>query len=282
MRALAKDMFFLLVRLFGVNTLTGALGGNRAYVIGYHSIGEVSHPACHEDLYPHLTIAPATFERQLRYLTQHGHTFVRIEELATSLATGVSKPTAVYFDDGFRNVKTAALPILKGYSVPATVFVTSGVPDGDVTRMARFTEADVPPELAAEIFLSWQELEELAREGVVIGAHGATHAKLTECAPDKLAAELAIPRERIKQMIGSSVDLLSYPHGRASETVARAAQAAGYRYAVTAHEGTNTSRDLATRPLLLKKVAPKPWDSFTVFVLKLASWEALQKLRSLW
>lgn len=68
------------------------------------------------------------FERSLRRLRRH-YRFISLDDAIEMLAGTVSiKPycMVVTFDDGFRNNVTYAMPILKKYCIPATIYLTTG------------------------------------------------------------------------------------------------------------------------------------------------------------
>ena len=66
-------------------------------------------------------------EKHISYLSQNFRC-VSLSVLLDDLARGEIPPrtVAVTFDDGYRNNLTEALPILRRYNVPATLFITYG------------------------------------------------------------------------------------------------------------------------------------------------------------
>lgn len=78
-------------------------------------------------------LALADFEQQIRLLAGQ-YTILPLREVIARMENGTPLPrhTAVLtFDDGFRNVLTAAAPVLERYQAPATVFlVTSFIGTG--------------------------------------------------------------------------------------------------------------------------------------------------------
>jgi peptidoglycan/xylan/chitin deacetylase (PgdA/CDA1 family) len=72
------------------------------------------------------------FERQVAHLRKH-YVVKFIDDAWDALVDGdTTRPIAVVtFDDGYRSVYDLALPILRNYGVPATVFLATGLIDTD-------------------------------------------------------------------------------------------------------------------------------------------------------
>ncbi|MBI4424836.1 MAG: polysaccharide deacetylase family protein [Elusimicrobia bacterium] len=157
---------------------------------------------------------------------------------------------SVVFDDGFKDTLTAAAPVLAERHIPFTVFVTAG-----------FVKHGSPRHLSPA------ELRRLAQQpGASIGAHGFSHARLTEAGDGALEHELADSRRFLEDAIGKPVTCLSYPHGAVDRRVARAAKAAGYASGGTSRYGLNAAdRD----PLLLCRTEITAFDTLEDFELKL-------------
>jgi len=71
------------------------------------------------------------FDRQMKYLTSYFNV-VSLEEILDCLRSGEKLPKrclAITFDDGYEDNYLYAFPILKNYSLPATVFLTAGCVD---------------------------------------------------------------------------------------------------------------------------------------------------------
>lgn len=97
-------------------------------VLAYHRVLPVEH----DDSYPFdldlLSATPEQFERQMAYLRQHVN-LVSLHDVLAHIDGGPPLPpmaVAVTFDDGFGDTYRYAFPILRRYSIPATVFVATG------------------------------------------------------------------------------------------------------------------------------------------------------------
>jgi peptidoglycan/xylan/chitin deacetylase (PgdA/CDA1 family) len=115
-----------MLRLAGVFWLFRRINRHRLIILTYHS---VLPSACDIDEGESRNVVDEQmFAWQMRYLAKHFHC-LRLEDAVGLLRSGKPlppNPAVVTFDDGFRNNLRYALPILRRYGVPATVFVTTG------------------------------------------------------------------------------------------------------------------------------------------------------------
>jgi peptidoglycan/xylan/chitin deacetylase (PgdA/CDA1 family) len=95
--------------------------------------------------------------------------------------------------------------------------------------------------------LSWDELRQLAREGVTLASHTHTHAVLTQLSPDQIRAEIRAAQHDLQREIGCLLPVFCYPRGAHNETVVRILRDAGYVLAFTTCDGQN---DLQSADLL--------------------------------
>ncbi len=74
------------------------------------------------------SLAPQIFEQQIRYLTKY-YEVLSLDELVRFISQRKvlpEKAVVINIDDGYRDNYIYAYPVLKKYSVPATIFLTSG------------------------------------------------------------------------------------------------------------------------------------------------------------
>jgi peptidoglycan/xylan/chitin deacetylase (PgdA/CDA1 family) len=114
---------------------TGVLAGlvrsrrARCVVLTYHGVVTRSREnhAYLDDNFPDVR----AFDQQMAYVARH-YRPVRLKDLLDCYQRGDPPPPrsiTVTFDDGFANNYTVALPILRRYGIPCTVFLTTGLID---------------------------------------------------------------------------------------------------------------------------------------------------------
>ena len=125
------------------------------------------------------------------------------------------------FDDGYRNLYRNALTVLKGWKIPALIFVVTGMVGKD------------PLEGPDQRLMSWEELRVIQAWGFEVGSHTKTHPKLAEVAtPYDLVSELRDSKHEIEERLGTECRYIAWPMGRSSDVDGRffdAVEAAGYR-----------------------------------------------------
>ncbi|MGJ7915217.1 polysaccharide deacetylase family protein [Massilia sp. LXY-6] len=110
-----------LIRGIGNGIAVPRRGAGRLCILNYHRILSAPDPILEEEP------ALATFRWQMQLLAD-GFNVLSLQEALAALASGKLPPRAVCitFDDGYRSVHDLALPVLREFRLPATVFVTTG------------------------------------------------------------------------------------------------------------------------------------------------------------
>jgi len=218
-------------------------------VLGFHAVEETSSE---------LAVSADALRRHVERLADRGFRFVTVSELR-----GDGRLAAVTFDDGYRSVHEAALPVLAELGVPATVFPIAGKVDASAEL----------PGAGSRPLLSWDELRDLHEHGWEIGSHTLTHPDLTALDDDALRRELVESRELIEAETGARCTSLAYPYGAADARVVEAARRAGYEAAFTVPR-----RWRAPQPLLWPRVTV--WQSDIPATVALKSSAPVQAVRA--
>lgn len=117
-----------------------------------------------------------------------------------------------------------------------------------------FREVFGPEEdFARDLYLTPDQLREMAAAGMVIGSHGHEHLAMSDCDVDLKRRELARSKNLLQGWIGQPVDVFCYPWGGAAhidESSEEALIAQGYRCGLTTLDGINEGE---VNPFYLKR-----------------------------
>lgn len=166
------------------------------------------------------------FEQQLQRLEKVGARPISLDALYRYLATGAPSPlpgaVVLCFDDNTLGIHDFAVPRLESRGWPFVVSAHTAYV-GVKTGKAHNT---------------WSQLREMEGKGATIVSQTHTHPPdlrtLLQAALDK---EMIDAKRRMEQQLGHAMPYLTYPSGKWDARVAAAAQAAGYRMALTEDHG---------------------------------------------
>src|SRR4051812_2068357 len=111
MKTLLRNIIFSLLRI-----IKPRLSG--ISILMYHSVG---------DDRAFFTVRPGEFRRHMEFVKKSGYPVRRLREVVDDVESGrpIVPAIVITFDDGYENNFTEALPILKEFNFPATIFVAT-------------------------------------------------------------------------------------------------------------------------------------------------------------
>jgi peptidoglycan/xylan/chitin deacetylase (PgdA/CDA1 family) len=179
-----------------------------------------------------MAVLQPDFEKQMAYLKQNGYQVIPLQQFVDFLQFKAQVPeraVVITFDDGWASTYHVALPILKKYGYPATLFVTMDMIGSDKKA------------------LTWQQVKTLEESGVIdVQCHTRTHPNLADAENrdlkaylDFLSDEIVASRLTLQKHIGKLCRYLAYPYGATNHLVVAIAQKAGYEAAFTVERGAN-------------------------------------------
>lgn len=190
--------------------------GDLPMILMYHGVADEA-----QDPY-HLCVTPSRFAEQMAWLKRRGLQGVGIGTLVDEMRAGRRRGlVGITFDDGYVSVLEAALPELQRQGFTATMFVIS-------SRLGGSNEWDEGPRWP---LMSAGQIGELAAEGMEIGSHSATHARLAGLDASQLATEVRDSRARLGELFGVPIRGFAYPYGSMDAAARHAVAKAGYDYA---------------------------------------------------
>jgi peptidoglycan/xylan/chitin deacetylase (PgdA/CDA1 family) len=164
------------------------------------------------------SISVEHFERQMRYLYEHGYQCLSLAEYLQSTQPGAAigrKAFVLTFDDGRLDFLTLAYPVLRRYGFTATMFVVI-----DYLEKRNY-EPDAP-------LLTWDQVKDLAQDGIAFGSHTCTHPHLQSLSNDQIRHELSLSKQQLESRLSQKISFLSYPFGESNQEIRKIVMDVGY------------------------------------------------------
>ena len=189
-----------------------------------------------------LSVSAKQLRAQLRFLQVNGYTAVTLADYEAFLLAKRRLPrksVLITIDDGYRSAYDVAFPLLKEFSMPATVFIYSDfIGRGGLTH---------------------SQIKEMEASGLVeVHAHSKSHANLTESSPSespedylaRIEKEVAEPKRRLEAVRGKPTTTMAYPYGATNAPVVDVLRKHGVKLAFTVRRGGNP---FFGHPLVLRR-----------------------------
>ena len=202
-----------------------------------------------------ISVSPEQFEEHLKYFKSQGYTTITLRDLAYHLTIGrplPPKPLIITFDDGYEDHYRNAFPLLRKYGFVGTFFVITD-----------FIDEGRPG------YMSWEQVEEMARAGMEIGAHGRNHVGLKGKPLDYLVWQILGSRQTLEAH-GIEPRFFSYPFGFYDDEVIKVLRSAHFWGAVTTEPGVIQSSDSL---FTLKRIRVNGTESLEKLVAKIKLFE---------
>jgi glycosyltransferase involved in cell wall biosynthesis len=144
-----------------------------------------------------------------------------------------ARSVVISIDDGYGDVRTQALSVLRRHGFPAIIFIVTADVGG-----ANHWDQTGP--LAGRLLLAWSDIQKLLGGGMLFGAHSRTHVRLTDVSPERTEDEIVGSRADLERELGMPVQFLAYPFGAYDGGTRDLARQAGFLGACSTHRGLNT------------------------------------------
>ena len=138
-----------------------------------------------------------------------------------------------------------------------------------IEELVKRLGADVPAPMARNMILTWDEVREMARNGITFGSHTVHHPTLIGLPLEQSRQEIADSKKRIEEKADQPANTFAYPDGREgniSDGIKTILSENGFVCAVYALPNRLVSP--GADPYGLARVSPK-WD-FTTFLLSVS------------
>ena len=192
-------LLFVLLFFPSKNSLSQErLAYSKGVVLIYHRFGEENYPSTNtrlEQLDQHIA----------ELLSPNKYNLVSLPNIIENLKSNESynkRTVAITVDDAYASVYNEAWPRLKAAGIPLTVFVATDTIDSGSNH-----------------YMTWQQIKNLAEEGVTIAHHGASHKHYLDMADDEILSDLNKASERFIAELGFQPTIFAYPYGEYDDRI---------------------------------------------------------------
>jgi len=242
----------------GVHEAGGIPRPQAVRVLCYHAVSDLGD----DPMLENYCIPPARLRRQLHGLKARGYRFISGPEFVRMMRGkgGVPrKAVLLTFDDAYRDLLEAALPILQELGAPAVTFA--------VTRCESNTWDQAAGARALPL-LAVADLLRCRDAGIAVGSHTRTHRSLPNLDDAQLNDEVGGSVRDLEAVGLGPVEAFAYPFGEHDARARRAAKAAGITVAFTVEPGVARPGD---DPHALRRIEVLRSDGMLGFQRKVAT-----------
>jgi peptidoglycan/xylan/chitin deacetylase (PgdA/CDA1 family) len=194
----------------------------------------------------------------MEYLRRNYH-IVSLDQIIGFVNKRHNLPTrsvAITFDDGYHDNYVNAYPYLKKHGLPAAIFVTTG-----------YCRREIPLDGLRLEMLDWDEIKEMSRNRITIGAHTITHRNLQQMHWEEARHEILKSKQEIEKKIESPVNYFAYPNYRSNAEIVHLVRSLGFRAAFNGGRGRLIRR--GDDPFVLSRISIDSSVTFLMFRARL-------------
>jgi peptidoglycan/xylan/chitin deacetylase (PgdA/CDA1 family) len=237
----------------------------------YHSISDAGENGTHP--YYQTNTSPSVFAEHMKFLHEYGYKVLNLPDAIKMLekkagkslkkAPGLdSKYVVITFDDGFQDFYTQAFPVLERYGFTSTVYLPTAFIKKASRRMFK-----------NKLCLTWNEVQELDKRGILFGSHTINHPVLVDLKNAEIENEIKQSKEEIENALGNAVGSFSYPYafpdenGAFTKQLRNVLEKCGYENGVCTRIGTLT--ECINDKFFLSRIPVNSCDDARLFKAKL-------------
>jgi peptidoglycan/xylan/chitin deacetylase (PgdA/CDA1 family) len=225
----------------------------------YHGIDDARGNHIHP--YYETTTSPITFAEQIMFLKKQEYQIVTLNDLPRIFDNmnelSNTKYAVITFDDGLLNFYNNAYPILDSKGFSAIVYLPSGLIEKENKNIK---------------YMSWLQLLDLRKKGIVFGSHSHSHPELIKLDPKSIRFEILGSKKVIEKQLNIIVESFSYPFAfpindfKFVNQYVNTLKTFGYKTGVTTLLGRCSRNDY---PFLIKRIPINTYDDKSLFAAKL-------------
>ncbi len=259
MKKIIKKVIFFLVYFLSPRGKRGAV------ILMYHSV------AISDTFF---SVSPEVFENQIEFLKSKSVEFVKFSELVERRRAHQSLDNLVCltFDDGYEDNYLNAYPVLKKYSIPATIFVATGYVGSEM-------QISTGQRLK---MMSREMVSDLMKSGLVeCMPHGHTHRSLVKIDKQEIHRDILESQKTLESIdiSGQKGYYFAYPYGDYNQETIDILSLLGFKGSAGVEEGIVTRE---SKFFELPRMNVVSETSFCEFACKTQKAPAYLFTRKLW
>ncbi len=190
-------------------------------ILMYHHIGPL--PVNADAMRKDLTVSPEDFEKQVKWLRENGYVSLSLLEVYQASQKKINlpkKPIVFTFDDGYADVFSYAVPILRKYEYTGSFGIITGF-------------------VGTSEYATWAEIKQAQNLGMEIVSHTESHfdGASSKYSTDYIYENLTQSRKDLYDNLGITSRILIYPYGHFTGLYVEEAKKAGFVMALTVSFG---------------------------------------------
>ncbi len=188
---------------------------NSATVFMYHKFG-VSK-------YPSTSVTLEQLENHINEVMNGKYKVLSLDFIVDTIINDGDLPEntiGISVDDADKSFLEVGWPLFKKNNIPVTLFVTTGT-------IAENNKS----------YLNWDQIRQLKKEGVTIGAHSHTHAHMPDLNIEEVREEIELSNKIFLKELGEIPNLFAYPYGETSSELIDLIKEYKFKVAFGQHSG---------------------------------------------
>jgi len=141
-----------------------------------------------------------------------------------------------------------------------------------VDEVISLLDVPIPNNLFDELFLTWDQVREMAKDGIEMGGHSVNHPILTRVPPKVAANEIVGCKKKIEEATGRHITSFAYPNGQQGDynkKLMAFIKKTGYEVAFSLRSGPQEYNKVKNSRYAIRRVFLSYRDTLPRFVAKL-------------
>ena len=219
-------------------------------VLMYHSISNDNNK---------ISVSVLNFKKQMRFMHSLGYMGCSLNKINSNTS---KKKIVITFDDGYENIFTKAMPVLKELDFSATCFIVS-------KKIGYFNDWDKNQKnFKKKRIMNKKQIKNWIKNGFEIGSHSMDHYNLNNLSSIQKKIQILKPKQFFKTNYGINIQSFSYPFGCYNEDCLKILKR-NYKFAVTTKRSRYNKGKF--NPLEIPRVPVNSNTSIFKYFLKIAT-----------